>query len=348
MKKRDWLIVILPLVLTFLVDRLTKIWATDLVGYNDFGVVGFTLHHNYGAMLGLFSQLPPVLRIVSLSTGGAFLTFTYFIIQYLLPIRSIALRVGLSMLLGGILGNVFDRIVWGYVVDFLVFRWDQLHTPVMNLADVLQWVGYFLIVYALIKEGKILWPEENNRKSYWVNPKYQLRYCFSLSAFGAALSLIAGVFSFTYFKVTLQSFSYISVANQNKYLYPYVITFIIISLAFCSLLFFVGLILSNRAAGPVYAFEKFLEDISQGKFRGFKLRAGDEFTHLEEIAETLSKRLKEKYKLDTSDLSEEQVNEQLEFMGPFQENHNPNTATLSDDPHSEEEEEEEEDTSPKS
>ena len=149
MKKRDWLLVIAPLMFTWFIDRITKIWASSLVGYHDYGFVGFTLHHNHGAMLGLFSDLPPVLRIVSLSTGGAFLTFTYFIIQYLLPIRSIPLRAGMSMLLGGILGNVSDRIVWGYVVDFLVFRYDRFTSPAMNLADVLQWVGYFLIVYAL-------------------------------------------------------------------------------------------------------------------------------------------------------------------------------------------------------
>ena len=57
------------------------------------------LHHNPGAMLGLFSDLPPVLRIVSLSTGGAFLVVIYALIQYLLPIKSLILRSGMSVLL---------------------------------------------------------------------------------------------------------------------------------------------------------------------------------------------------------------------------------------------------------
>ncbi|MEE6249024.1 MAG: signal peptidase II [Bdellovibrionota bacterium] len=303
MKKRDWLLVIAPLVFTWLIDRVTKIWASGLVGYQDFGLMGFTLHHNHGAMLGLFSDIPPVLRIVSLSTGGAFLTFTYFIIQYLLPIKSIPLRAGLSMLLGGILGNVTDRIIWGYVVDFLVFRFDKFTSPAMNLADVLQWVGYFLIVYALIKEGKILWPEENSRKNYWVNRRFQLRYCFSLTALGLALSLISGVFSYTYFRVSLQSLPYTTSRIQEQYLGPYILTFIIISLAFSALLFFVGLILSHRAAGPVYAFENFLEDLIAGKYRKLKLRQGDEFPHLEEVADNLSLALKKR--LGDHDLEDE-------------------------------------------
>jgi signal peptidase II len=324
MKKRDWILVIAPLVITWLFDRFTKMWASGLVGYHDFGFVGFTLHHNHGAMLGLFSDLPPVLRIVSLSTGGAFLTFTYFIIQYLLPIRSIPLRAGMSMLLGGILGNVSDRIVWGYVVDFLVFRFGTFTSPAMNIADVLQWFGYFLIVYALIKEGKILWPEENSRKNYWVNRKFQWRYCLSLSSFGLALSLISGVFSYTYFRVSLQSLPYTTSKIQEQYLYPYIVTFSIISIAFCALLFFVGLILSHRAAGPVYAFENFLEDLISGKYRKLKFRSGDEFTHLEEVAENLTIALKKR-------LGEHDLVEDLEEMGIDPDLHHHEEATDEED-----------------
>ena len=50
--------------------------------------------------------------------------------------------------------------------------------------------------------------------------------------------------------------------------------------------------LSHRAAGPLYAFEKFLEDLSMGKVRPLKLRSGDEFQHLEELAEKLGDKLK--------------------------------------------------------
>ncbi len=291
MRKRDWLYIILPLISVWTIDRITKIWASGLEGFHDFGIVGFALHHNHGAMLGLFSSLPPVLRIVSLSTGGAFLVFSYIIIQFLLPIKSIPLRSGMSMLLGGIIGNVTDRILYGYVVDFLVFKLGDNISPVMNLADVLQWFGYGLIVYALFKESKLLWPEQNLRKSYWINPKYQLKYCFILFAFGFAISLIAGVFSYTYIRVTLENMPNIDIAVQEKFLQPYILTFSILSLSFCIILFLVGLILSHRAAGPIYAFESFLEDLSEGKIRKLRLRAGDEFTHLEEVADDLTKKM---------------------------------------------------------
>src|ERR1700722_8972833 len=108
MKKRDWILVFCLVPATWLIDQLTKAWANGhLGGIPEFvGVFGAVLHHNRGAILGTFSDLPPMLRVVSLSTGGAFLIFIYGAIQYLLPSKSIPLRAGMSLLLGGILGNV--------------------------------------------------------------------------------------------------------------------------------------------------------------------------------------------------------------------------------------------------
>lgn len=296
MKRRDWIwFVLVPLITTWGLDRISKIFAEGLRGFEFYGPVGMVLHHNHGAILGLFSNLPPVLRIVSLSTGGAFLIFTFFAVQYLLPIRSRVLRAGMSILLGGILGNVTDRILNGYVIDFLVLGTPQRFTPfVFNVADALQWVGYFMIVYALIKDSKILWPEVNNRKSYWINPKFQLRYCLILVGFGVCFALIAGIYSYTFMKVSIESLIGVRPEIEDRFLIPFVLTFIAVSAIFWVLLFIVGLIISHRAAGPVYAFEKFLQDLVDGKVRTLKLRAGDEFPHLEKLAEELTEKLKQK------------------------------------------------------
>jgi signal peptidase II len=293
MKKREWLIVILPLIATWIVDRVTKDWATTLTQIKSFGSLHFVLHHNQGAMLGLFSDLPSVLRIVSLSTGGAFLLCTYALIQYLLPIKSLTLRTGLSILIGGIIGNVTDRIIWGYVVDFIVVGAPSLSSPAFNIADALQWVGYGLIVYAIIREGELIWPENNIRKQYWVNMAFQLKYCFMLMAVGLSLTLICLVFSYTYLRVTIQELIGDNHFLMNKFLVPYVITFVIICVAFCAILFAVGRLISHRIAGPLYAFERYLGEILDGKPSKLKLRTGDEFRHLEELAVKVQERLLE-------------------------------------------------------
>jgi signal peptidase II len=294
MRKRDWVMISLPLFVTWIVDRVSKVAATDLLTSVKYGPVSFILHHNHGAMLGLFSDLPAVLRIVSLSTGGAFLICSYAIIQYLLPIRSLMLRSGLSVLLGGILGNVADRILYGYVIDFLVIGTPTLSSPAFNLADALQWVGYGMIVFAIIREGDILWPENNSRKVYWINRKFQLKYCLILMAVGLGLTLISLVFSYTYLRVTISELVGNNQFLLNKFLTPFVITFGIICVAFCTALFAVGRVISHRIAGPLFAFEKFLTDVLEGKDRGLKLRAGDEFKHLEELAEKIREELKKR------------------------------------------------------
>ena len=293
MKKREWLIVILPLLATWFVDRVTKMWAANLKQIVSIGPLHFVLHHNHGAMLGLFSDLPSVLRIVSLSTGGAFLLCTYALIQYLLPIKSLTLRSGLSIWIGGIIGNVTDRILWGYVVDFIVVGTPSLSSPAFNMADALQWVGYGLIVYAIIREGELLWPENNVRKQYWVNMSFQLKYCFMLMAVGLSLTLISLVFSYTYLRVTIQELVGNNLFLMNKFLVPFVITFTVICVAFCAILFAVGRLISHRIAGPLYAFERFLDEALTGTAKPLKLRTGDEFKHLEELAEEINSRLQQ-------------------------------------------------------
>src|SRR5437868_5889936 len=265
MKKRDWLLVTLPLIITWVIDRVSKIAASNMPGSSTHGPVSFILHHNHGAMLGLFSDLPAVLRIVSLSTGGAFLICSYAIVQYLLPIRSLMLRSGLSILLGGILGNVADRIIYGYVIDFIVLGSPSLSSPAFNMADALQWVGYGMIVFAIIREGDLLWPENNARKVYWINRKFQLKYCLVLMAVGLSLTLISLVFSYTYLRVTISELVGNNQFLLNKFLVPFVITYAIICVAFCAILFAVGRLISHRIAGPVYAFERFLVDSLEGK-----------------------------------------------------------------------------------
>lgn len=294
MRKIDWILVLVPFFITWGVDRLTKAWALGLTGVKFHGPLGFVLHHNHGAMLGLFSDAAPVLRVVSLSTGGAFLLFLFIVIQYLLPIKSLTLRCGLSVLLGGILGNVTDRIIYGHVVDFILLGSLTKSSPAFNMADALQWVGYAMIAVALIRDGEILWPENDSRRRIWVNRRFQLRYCSILMMLGLCFAAIAGVYAYTFLRVTILDFGGNNPRILDSYLNPFLISFVFVSLAFSAALFLVGRVLSARIAGPLYAFEKFLEDMTAGKPRPLRLRAGDEFRHLEKSAEKLIQRMIEK------------------------------------------------------
>ncbi|HMN67802.1 MAG TPA: signal peptidase II [Bdellovibrionales bacterium] len=289
MKKREWFFVVSLVLLTWFLDQATKAWAVrSLAELKFYGPLGLVLHHNPGAILGTFSDLPPILRVVSLSTGGAFLIFIYAAIQYLLPSRSFPLRCGMSLLLGGILGNVTDRIAIGAVVDFLVIGSRQMSTPAFNFADAIQWVGYVMVVYGLVRDGSLFWPDANVRKTLWVNPRFQLRFCLTIVAIGACFAMISGVFTYTFLKITIDDLV-VGPAQmmEHRFLVPFLQTYVVIVIGFIFSLFALGRILSHRMAGPIHGFEIYLDDLMAGKDRKFRVRRGDEFKHLEELADKL-------------------------------------------------------------
>lgn len=296
MSKRKWIIVYFTVLLIFGLDQASKTWALkNIYQLEMYGFWGFILHRNPGAILGTFAGLPPLLRVVSLSTAGAFLIFLFGILQYLLPKPLMPLRLGMAVLLGGILGNVWDRMTTGAVTDFILVRAFGWTSPAFNLADALQWVGYGLIVYCLLTKANEIWPDQNERRTVWINPSFQLKYCFVLSLIGLSFAIVSGVFSYSYLQITIDDLVIGSPqAMENRFLIPFFQTYLIMTGVFLLGLFVLGRILSHRIAGPLYAFEKYLEDVVDGKERDLKLRSGDEFKHLEKVAEKIRLKLQEK------------------------------------------------------
>jgi signal peptidase II len=66
----------------------------------------------------------------------------------------------LALILGGALGNLYDRVTLGYVVDFLDFHWSGWHFPAFNIAD----SGICLGAFILILEGVFKRPSTDDDK----------------------------------------------------------------------------------------------------------------------------------------------------------------------------------------
>ena len=60
----------------------------------------------------------------------------------------------LTLVLGGAVGNLIDRIFRGYVVDFLSFRLFNYDMPVFNVADIFITCGVILVIFCILREGK--------------------------------------------------------------------------------------------------------------------------------------------------------------------------------------------------
>ena len=303
MSKKNWFVVLSPLFCVWGLDRLSKIWAVGLTQDYNFGYLIISYVENPGIIFGLFAELPPVIRVVCLSTGGAFLIFVYWVFQILIPINSINLRVGLSILMAGILGNTTDRILNGYVIDFVSINTGQWISPVFNFADAVQWLGYLMILSAVFRKRSLFWPKNYTREKLWVNPKYQLKYCLILIGVGLGFSVISGTFSYTFLKISLTDWQTRSLLSVDKLLIVFTFTFIIISLIFSLILLMLGRKLSLKTVGPIYAFEKFVDNLIIGKNEPLRLREGDEFEHLELVAEKLTDNFDLKSEKSTRKLS---------------------------------------------
>ncbi|MFA6327404.1 MAG: signal peptidase II, partial [Bacilli bacterium] len=81
----------------------------------------------------------------------------YAIIKYFLLDNHITKTevIGYSLVIGGIIGNLIDRIVYGHVIDFIDFRFGSYQFPLFNIADMCIVIGVFIIVVWLLKNSII-------------------------------------------------------------------------------------------------------------------------------------------------------------------------------------------------
>ncbi len=68
-----------------------------------------------------------------------------------LPEKENTLTMALSFILGGAMGNLIDRLLYGEVIDFLDFYWSRYHWPAFNAADSFITVGVILTLFRLIQ-----------------------------------------------------------------------------------------------------------------------------------------------------------------------------------------------------
>jgi signal peptidase II len=264
---------IISFVLTITVDILLK----NLHSYSD------TSHFNRGFIFGTLQDLPANLTLVTLSSIGGVLIFIYLILILLLSSELIVFKVGLGFLAGGILGNVVDRAIHGGTLDFIPLAFGGEALVFFNPADAFQWLGAVVIVYNILKNDDIIWYPENQRSFGLINPKDQIRFAVKFTVISFSTCLILGIFSISYLTMALTQTGNHSMSQ----VVGYAISFIAISIIFNCLTFFAGIILSNKSAGPLYAFEKYVEALLSGEMKELKLREGDNYQHLVKVANSL-------------------------------------------------------------
>ena len=104
---------------------------------------------NTGAAFGMFPQMGTIFMLVAIIVVVGIVIYHRH-----LPIENIWVRISLGLQLGGAMGNLVDRVLRGYVVDFV----DIGFWPIFNIADTAIVTGVAILAYCL-------WNEESNEDS---------------------------------------------------------------------------------------------------------------------------------------------------------------------------------------
>ena len=134
--------------LVIVLDQLSKAWISSHFVYGEIlvvlGVFNLVLVHNTGAAFSFLSDAGGMQRWLFTFIA---IVASVWIVWLLQRHRAQPLfALALSMILGGALGNLIDRIAYGHVVDFLQFHWEEHYFPAFNLADSSITCGAFLLI----------------------------------------------------------------------------------------------------------------------------------------------------------------------------------------------------------
>ena len=131
------------------VDQVSKQWIVEQysLGMSD-RITGFfnLVHvHNYGAAFSFLNNEGGWQRW-GFSVFAAVISFIIIVWIVRLSPQQRLEGCALALILGGALGNLYDRVALGYVIDFLDFHWSGWHFPAFNVADSGITLGAILII----------------------------------------------------------------------------------------------------------------------------------------------------------------------------------------------------------
>jgi signal peptidase II len=140
--------------LVIVFDQLSKLWISSHFVYGEsYEVTGFfnlVLAHNTGASFSMLSDAGGWQRWLFSAIAGIASVWIVWLLRKHRQEKLFCLA--LVFILGGALGNLVDRLIYGYVVDFLDFHWDEHHFAAFNVADSAINVGAALLLWDSFKK----------------------------------------------------------------------------------------------------------------------------------------------------------------------------------------------------
>ena len=149
-RKKVLIMGLIWVVILYIADRVTKIWAVARLKDNsDITIIKnvFVLHYleNRGAAFGMLQGRRLIFVIITIVVAAVIIYIYTF-----MPVkkRYLPLRIVMIMIFGGAIGNFFDRAIQGYVVDFFYF--SLVNFPIFNVADIFVTVAAILLILLIL------------------------------------------------------------------------------------------------------------------------------------------------------------------------------------------------------
>lgn len=156
-KKSRYLLITILVFLSIAFDQISKIWVrSNFESYSEKSIIGdvFTLIkvENTGAFLGMGSELSEIPRILLLIILPVIVLISITLYTYIDKSLDKLSIIGFSLIIGGGIANIFDRIVFGSVTDFLYINLGGIFkTGIFNIADLSVTTGMILILISSFK-----------------------------------------------------------------------------------------------------------------------------------------------------------------------------------------------------
>ena len=147
---------ILLVAVTLCLDRWSKSLIESRLNLNESvsvidGLFNITYVRNTGVAFGIFSSISSPSKSMLLSVFTAIAVIVVVVYSFRSPARNRILQIALGFILGGALGNLYDRVRFGYVIDFIEFYYRSYQWPSFNVADSAISAGVVLLAFEILR-----------------------------------------------------------------------------------------------------------------------------------------------------------------------------------------------------
>lgn len=154
-------LIVAALIVAF--DQLSKLWIRAHLALGESlsitGRLSLTYVGNTGSAFGLLANQTFLVTII----GIASLLLVLLFLRYVSRTTALSM-VSIGLIWGGAIGNLVDRLRFGYVTDFVYFRlWGDFHWPAFNVADAAITAGIVVLIYSFYKSGLFSREYERNQ-----------------------------------------------------------------------------------------------------------------------------------------------------------------------------------------